>query len=91
MIELFKRYGILAKHDVLTLTGQSQGILDVLVLGAGTDYTATSDVVLTPSWNPGWVGFDVSTATFTAKRVHEWGVKKAVPAASTDAASGSPT
>jgi putative drug exporter of the RND superfamily len=28
----------LAKHDVLTLNGQSQGILDVLVLGAGTDY-----------------------------------------------------
>ncbi|MGL4305123.1 MAG: MMPL family transporter [Mycobacteriaceae bacterium] len=28
----------LAKHDVLTLTAQSQGILSVLVLGAGTDY-----------------------------------------------------
>ena len=28
----------LAKHNVLTLNGQSQGILDVLVLGAGTDY-----------------------------------------------------
>jgi RND superfamily putative drug exporter len=28
----------LAKHGVLTLTGQSQGILSVLVLGAGTDY-----------------------------------------------------
>ena len=28
----------LAKHDVLTLNGQSQGILSVLVLGAGTDY-----------------------------------------------------
>ncbi|MFD4294587.1 MMPL family transporter [Rhodococcus sp. NPDC058532] len=28
----------LAKADVLTLTGQSQGILMVLVLGAGTDY-----------------------------------------------------
>lgn len=28
----------LAKNDVLTLTGQSQGILSVLVLGAGTDY-----------------------------------------------------
>jgi putative drug exporter of the RND superfamily len=28
----------LAKHDVLTLTGQSQGILSVLILGAGTDY-----------------------------------------------------
>jgi len=28
----------LAKHDVLTLTGQSQGILSVLVIGAGTDY-----------------------------------------------------
>jgi RND superfamily putative drug exporter len=28
----------LAKHNVLTLTGQSQGILSVLILGAGTDY-----------------------------------------------------
>jgi putative drug exporter of the RND superfamily len=28
----------LAAHDVITLTGQSQGILSVLVLGAGTDY-----------------------------------------------------
>jgi len=28
----------LAKHGVLTLTGQSQGILFVLVIGAGTDY-----------------------------------------------------
>ncbi|HEY2041083.1 MAG TPA: MMPL family transporter [Jatrophihabitans sp.] len=28
----------LAKHNVLTLTGQSQSILSVLVLGAGTDY-----------------------------------------------------
>ena len=28
----------LAKNDLLTLTGQSQGILSVLVLGAGTDY-----------------------------------------------------
>ncbi|WP_396230886.1 MMPL family transporter, partial [Frankia sp. EI5c] len=28
----------LAKHDVLTLNGQSQGILFVLVIGAGTDY-----------------------------------------------------
>ena len=28
----------LAKHGALTLTGQSQGILSVLVLGAGTDY-----------------------------------------------------
>ncbi|MGC0366069.1 RND superfamily putative drug exporter [Rhodococcus sp. 27YEA15] len=28
----------LAKADVLTLTGQSQGILFVLVIGAGTDY-----------------------------------------------------
>ena len=28
----------LAKHEVVTLTGQSQGILSVLVLGAGTDY-----------------------------------------------------
>jgi len=28
----------LAKNNVLTLTGQSQGILSVLVLGAGTDY-----------------------------------------------------
>jgi RND superfamily putative drug exporter len=29
---------LLAKNGVLTLTGQSQGILSVLVLGAGTDY-----------------------------------------------------
>ncbi len=29
---------LLAKHNVLTLNGQSSGILDVLVLGAGTDY-----------------------------------------------------
>ncbi len=29
---------LLAKNDVITLNGQSQGILDVLVLGAGTDY-----------------------------------------------------
>ncbi|HJQ03485.1 MAG TPA: MMPL family transporter [Jatrophihabitans sp.] len=29
---------VLAKHNVLTLTGQSQGIVSVLVLGAGTDY-----------------------------------------------------
>jgi RND superfamily putative drug exporter len=28
----------LALHDVITLNGQSQGILSVLVLGAGTDY-----------------------------------------------------
>lgn len=28
----------LGKHDVLTLNGQSTGILSVLVLGAGTDY-----------------------------------------------------
>ena len=28
----------LARHDVITLNGQSQGILSVLVLGAGTDY-----------------------------------------------------
>ena len=28
----------LARHGVLTLNGQSQGILSVLVLGAGTDY-----------------------------------------------------
>lgn len=28
----------LAYHDVITLNGQSQGILSVLVLGAGTDY-----------------------------------------------------
>ncbi|AFT99554.1 integral membrane protein mmpl6 [Nocardia brasiliensis ATCC 700358] len=28
----------LAKHDVLTLNGQAQGILFVLVIGAGTDY-----------------------------------------------------
>ncbi|WP_084556800.1 MMPL family transporter [Hamadaea tsunoensis] len=29
---------LLAKNDVITLNGQSQGILDVLVLGAATDY-----------------------------------------------------
>ena len=29
---------LLAKNNVLTLTGQSQGILSVLILGAGTDY-----------------------------------------------------
>jgi RND superfamily putative drug exporter len=29
---------LLAKHDLVTLSGQTQGILDVLVLGAGTDY-----------------------------------------------------
>ncbi|HZC69645.1 MAG TPA: MMPL family transporter [Jatrophihabitans sp.] len=28
----------LAKHDVITLNGQSQGIVSVLVIGAGTDY-----------------------------------------------------
>ncbi len=28
----------LARHGIVTLTGQSQGILSVLVLGAGTDY-----------------------------------------------------
>ncbi len=28
----------MAKHDVITLSGQSQGILSVLVIGAGTDY-----------------------------------------------------
>ncbi len=29
---------LLAKAEVITLSGQTQGILDVLVLGAGTDY-----------------------------------------------------
>src|SRR5262249_24464378 len=29
---------LLAKNDIITLNGQSQGILYVLVLGAGTDY-----------------------------------------------------
>jgi RND superfamily putative drug exporter len=29
---------LLAKHDILTLNGQSQGILTILVLGAATDY-----------------------------------------------------
>jgi putative drug exporter of the RND superfamily len=29
---------VLAKNDVITLNGQSQGILSVLVIGAGTDY-----------------------------------------------------
>ena len=29
---------LLAKNDMITLNGQSQGILSVLVIGAGTDY-----------------------------------------------------
>jgi RND superfamily putative drug exporter len=29
---------LLAKNDLITVSGQSQGILDVLVLGAATDY-----------------------------------------------------
>ncbi|HEV7965591.1 MAG TPA: MMPL family transporter [Actinoplanes sp.] len=29
---------LLAKHNVLTVSGQTQAILDVLVIGAGTDY-----------------------------------------------------
>ncbi len=29
---------LLAKHDIVTLNGQSQGILTILVLGAATDY-----------------------------------------------------
>jgi RND superfamily putative drug exporter len=29
---------VLAKHDILTVNGQTQGILTVLVFGAGTDY-----------------------------------------------------
>jgi putative drug exporter of the RND superfamily len=29
---------LLAKHDIITVNGQSQGILTVLVFGAGTDY-----------------------------------------------------
>ncbi len=29
---------LLAKNDIITLNGQSQGILSVLVIGAGTDY-----------------------------------------------------
>jgi putative drug exporter of the RND superfamily len=29
---------LLAKNDIITLNGQSQGIMQVLVLGAGTDY-----------------------------------------------------
>jgi putative drug exporter of the RND superfamily len=29
---------LLAKHEVLTVSGQTQAILDVLVVGAGTDY-----------------------------------------------------
>jgi hypothetical protein len=36
-------------------------------LGAGTDYTSTADDVITPSYNPGWVNFDV------AARVQQWG------------------
>jgi len=29
---------LLAKHKVITVNGQSQGILTILVLGAATDY-----------------------------------------------------
>jgi len=28
--------------------------------GAGTDYSATADALVTPSFNPGWVSFDVT-------------------------------
>ena len=28
--------------------------------GAGTDYSATTDALVTPSWNPGWVTLDVT-------------------------------
>ena len=34
--------------------------------GAGTDYSATTDALVTPSFNPGWVSFDVTL------RVRQW-------------------
>ena len=34
--------------------------------GAGTDYSTTTDALVTPSWNPGWVSFDVTP------RVRQW-------------------
>jgi hypothetical protein len=35
--------------------------------GAGSDYSATTDALVSPSWNPGWVNFDVTP------RVQQWG------------------
>ena len=34
--------------------------------GAGTDYSTTTDALVTPNWNPGWVTFDVTP------RVQQW-------------------
>ena len=34
--------------------------------GAGTDYSTTTDALVTPNWNPGWVNFDVTP------RVRQW-------------------
>src|SRR5262249_30867836 len=34
--------------------------------GAGSDYESTADAVVSPSFNPGWVSFDVSS------RVQQW-------------------
>jgi hypothetical protein len=34
--------------------------------GAGTDYSTVTDALVTPSWNPGWVTFDVTP------RVSQW-------------------
>jgi hypothetical protein len=34
--------------------------------GAGTDYSTVADALVTPSWNPGWVTFDVTS------RVSQW-------------------
>ena len=34
--------------------------------GAGSDYSTTTDALVTPSWNPGWVTFDVTP------RVSQW-------------------
>jgi hypothetical protein len=39
--------------------------------GAGTDYRTTSDALVTTSWNPGWVTFDVTS------RVQQWGTSGA--------------
>ena len=37
--------------------------------GAGTDYNTTTDALVTPSWNPGWVSFDVTL------RVRQWAAR----------------
>jgi hypothetical protein len=39
--------------------------------GAGTDYTSSTDAVISVPFNPGWVSFDVST------RVRQWEVNTA--------------